>query len=120
MRSVTELLIIEPLIDVFDAAKILGVHVSTIYAWIHQGKIPYIKLLNKSVRFRSSELEKWISEQSCPVRQQPVRIEVPSVRSNDRRPSSEFVGDIVAQANVRPWDEVYYAQVFSRPAIEVN
>jgi len=38
------------------AAQILGVPVSTVYAWADEGKIPSIKYFNKSIRFIASEL----------------------------------------------------------------
>lgn len=39
----------------------LGVKLSTIYQWTHIGYIPHVKL-GKFVRFRESEIVKWIEK----------------------------------------------------------
>lgn len=47
------------LIDIGEVARMLGVKVSTIYAWVSQGLIPHIKL-NRLVRFSRGEVVEWV------------------------------------------------------------
>ncbi len=44
-------------------ADLLGVKVSTIYQWTHQGFIPHAKI-GKFVRFNMPEIEKWVQQRS--------------------------------------------------------
>lgn len=43
-----------------EAAKLLGVPVGTVYAWVSQKKIPHLRLGPRLVRFRKTEVEKWL------------------------------------------------------------
>ena len=47
----------EKLFHVAELAGLLQVKVSTIYAWVRQGKIPHIRL-GRLVRFRAKDIEK--------------------------------------------------------------
>jgi excisionase family DNA binding protein len=92
---------IESLIDIETAAAILGVRVSTIYAWVHKKKIPFIKLLNKSVRFRVSDLERWITTQEfqpLDKEQQQEKTTTHIIRQTNSKPPSSLVDDMVAAA----------------------
>jgi excisionase family DNA binding protein len=51
------------LIDIRELSKMLHVSVSMLYAWISQGKIPYVKL-GRLVRFDLQAVKKWLEEQS--------------------------------------------------------
>ena len=44
-----------------EVADLLGVKPSTIYQWTHIGYIPHVKL-GKFVRFRESEVVKWVEK----------------------------------------------------------
>lgn len=57
----------EPLLKVEEVTSLLGVERSTIYDWVHQRKIPHLKLANGRLRFRRSTLEKWLEKSSVPV-----------------------------------------------------
>jgi excisionase family DNA binding protein len=50
-----------PLINVPEAAKLLGISVNTLRQWISQRKVPTIKL-GKVVRFLPDDLQKLIEE----------------------------------------------------------
>ncbi len=50
------------LLKVIDAARVLNVSRSTIYAMIAQGVIPTVRLGNNCVRISATALEKWIAE----------------------------------------------------------
>jgi len=49
------------LLSVQEASELLGVKVSTLYSWIHQGFVPHIKL-GRLVKFSASDLSQWIEE----------------------------------------------------------
>ena len=44
-----------------EAAEFLSVKLSTIYAWVHQRKIPYLKL-GRCLRFSPTVLQRWLEE----------------------------------------------------------
>ena len=50
----------ENLLTVNEVAKYLHVSKSTVYSWTHMGFIPHYKL-PKGVRFRVSDIDKWIN-----------------------------------------------------------
>jgi len=49
------------LLKVAEAAAILGVKPSTLYDWAYQRRIPSVKLFDKALRFKQSDLEKLIN-----------------------------------------------------------
>jgi len=57
------------LLTVEEVAELLSVKKSTIYSWTHSGFIPHVKLGNK-LRFKESEIEKWIEKRSVRGRSQ--------------------------------------------------
>jgi excisionase family DNA binding protein len=40
----------------------LGIKESTLYAWVHQNKIPYVKLGKRLLRFREEDIIEWLSD----------------------------------------------------------
>jgi excisionase family DNA binding protein len=53
----------ERLLTIKDVCKLLQVSQSLVYKWIHFGFIPHIKL-GALVRFRESDLVKWVAARS--------------------------------------------------------
>jgi len=51
------------LIDVEEAAHMLGMSKNTIYCWVSQGRIPFVKC-GRSTRFDLQKIEKWIEKNS--------------------------------------------------------
>ena len=49
------------LLNVNEAAELLGVGVGTLYHWVSEGRVPHVKLSARCLRFRRADLEKWIS-----------------------------------------------------------
>jgi excisionase family DNA binding protein len=47
------------LITVQDAAKFLSVSTSTLYGWVYQRRIPFVKV-GRALRFEPAELQKFI------------------------------------------------------------
>ncbi len=56
----------EKLIGINEIANYLGVKVETMYAWVHQRKIPYYKI-GRLVKFKISEVEKWMNQSRVEV-----------------------------------------------------
>ena len=46
-----------------DVAKKLRVEKKTVYNWSSQGKIPFIKINNKLLRFVEADIDRWIFDQ---------------------------------------------------------
>ena len=59
MRSAAE----SGLLRVREVAVRLGVELSTIYTWVQEGRIPFVRLGGRSVRFDPQTLEGWIDSQ---------------------------------------------------------
>ena len=57
----------EKLLKVDELSMITNLKKSTIYAMINQKRIPVVKLSGRCVRFRLSEIEKWLKSLSCDV-----------------------------------------------------
>ena len=55
------------LITVQDAAKFLAVSTSTLYGWVYQRRIPFVKV-GRSLRFELAELQKFVQSNRFPVR----------------------------------------------------
>jgi len=58
----------ETYFTVEEVAKYLNYAEKTIYKWVFNREIPFIKI-NQSLRFRLSEIEKWVEENK--VRPEP-------------------------------------------------
>ena len=63
MQSATE----SGLITVQDAAKFLAVSTSTLYGWVYQRRIPFVKV-GRALRFELAELQKFIQANRFQVR----------------------------------------------------
>lgn len=57
---------IDILLDISDVSDIIGVKINTLYSWVHQKKIPYIKI-GRMVKFKPSDIDKWINEKKVKV-----------------------------------------------------
>jgi excisionase family DNA binding protein len=51
----------EELMDVTEAAKFLGISPGTLYHWVSQRRIPVVHFSMRCIRFRRSDIEKWIA-----------------------------------------------------------
>jgi len=50
-------------LEIKELSEYLGVKVNTLYSWVNQGKIPYVKL-NRLVRFDSTKINEWAEKNS--------------------------------------------------------
>jgi excisionase family DNA binding protein len=51
----------EKLLTIWDVADLTGLSVGTLYHWISEGRIPVVRFSTRCVRFRKSDIEKWIA-----------------------------------------------------------
>ena len=57
------------LIDTKELSNLLGVSEKTLYGWVHQRKIPFLKM-GGLLRFDLGDIEKWIQKKKV----QPSRL----------------------------------------------
>ena len=55
------------LLDVREAAAMLGLKPSTLYQWAYERRIPVVKLLGHALRFRLSTIQKLIADSERPA-----------------------------------------------------
>ena len=48
------------LLSINETSQLMGIQVSTLYAWVYQRKIPHIKV-GRLVKFDSADIEAWIT-----------------------------------------------------------
>lgn len=51
-----------------EAAQLVGVPVGTLYTWVHEERIPHVRLGARLVRFPRVELERWLAARLVPER----------------------------------------------------
>ncbi len=62
----------EQLLTYQEAAKLLGMKVSTLYSLVFHRKVPHIRLTGKMVRFSDQELSAWV--QASRVEPAPAKV----------------------------------------------
>lgn len=55
------------LLDVKEAAAMLGLKPSTLYAWAYERRIPAVKLFGRALRFRLSTIQKLMDDSERPA-----------------------------------------------------
>ncbi|MFQ5329638.1 MAG: helix-turn-helix domain-containing protein [Thermodesulfobacteriota bacterium] len=81
----------EMLLTANQVSKMLNCKLATVYAWASSGKIPAYKL-NGLLRFKRSEIERWIQESSMEKKTSPP---IRSRRMADRE-INRLVSDAIA------------------------
>lgn len=51
-----------------EAAEFLGVSKGVLYHWVSEGRVPVIRISKRCIRFRRSQLEKWLDGLTAPQR----------------------------------------------------
>ena len=51
----------QALIDIEHVSEHLGVKVNTVYSWVNQRKIPYVKV-GRLIKFDLQDINQWIAE----------------------------------------------------------
>jgi len=64
------------LLTVQDAAQMLAVSVSTLYGWVWQRKIPFVKM-GRALRFSLDDLEKFIEANRTAIREDSLASPAP-------------------------------------------
>lgn len=49
------------LINIAELSQMIGVSVNTLYSWVSQKKIPYVKM-GRLTKFDLNDIDKWIEE----------------------------------------------------------
>jgi len=57
-------LVTDAYLDYDELSTLLKLPKGTLYAWVHQGVLPHVRLGSRTVRFRRHEIEAWIDERS--------------------------------------------------------
>ncbi|MCK9462898.1 MAG: helix-turn-helix domain-containing protein [Proteobacteria bacterium] len=52
----------DELLDYLQVSEEYNVRKGTLYCWVHQKRIPHIRLGKRFVRFRRPEIEAWLKE----------------------------------------------------------
>jgi excisionase family DNA binding protein len=55
------------LLDVHDAAAMLGLSPKTLYEWAYERRLPIVKLFGRALRFRLSVIQKLIKDAERPA-----------------------------------------------------
>ncbi len=71
------------LLDVHEAAAMLGLKPVTLYQWAYERRIPVVKLFGRALRFRLSTIEKLIADSERPALR-PLADGRPNARPGDR------------------------------------
>ncbi len=89
----------ECLLTIDEVARLLRVKRSTVYAWTHQKRIPFIKVGGAGLRFNEAEISKWIESSTVQAQSpgDPTR-EVRHCARRVSRSSDKAVRRIVATA----------------------
>lgn len=56
------------LMSIHEVSTMLGMAVHTIYSWVNQRKIPYVKV-GRLLRFDPKDIENWISKNKVEIRE---------------------------------------------------
>jgi excisionase family DNA binding protein len=51
-----------------EASQWLGLPKGTLYAWVHDGLVPHVRLGRRTVRFRVKDLELFVAERAVAAR----------------------------------------------------
>jgi len=54
------------LLNISEAAEYLGVKKNTLYSWVNQRKIPYVKI-GRLVKFDLRDIDKWIEKSKVSI-----------------------------------------------------
>lgn len=71
------------LLDVNEAAAMLGLKPCTLYQWAYERRIPVVKLFGRALRFKLSTIEKLIRDSERPALRSAVE-DRPNPRAGER------------------------------------
>jgi len=63
---------VEKLLTAKQVSELLEVKISTVYDWVHQGIIPYVKL-NRLLRFKKTDVFRWVDSHTMRPKNRPDR-----------------------------------------------
>jgi excisionase family DNA binding protein len=56
------------LLDIKETAELTGFSVGTLYHWVSQRRIPFIRISPRCIRFCRQNLETWLADLTQPTR----------------------------------------------------
>lgn len=74
---------VKELLDVRDLSALTGFSSGTLYHWVSERKIPFVRFSSRCVRFRRSDIDSWIAEKL--VSPLSTDLVVPSGRASKTR-----------------------------------
>jgi len=66
-RRLTSVNAEDRLLDVHEAAAMLGLKPATLYQWAYEQRIPVVKLFGRALRFKLSAIQKLIADSERPA-----------------------------------------------------
>lgn len=57
-----------PLININEVSQFLGISINTVYSWVNQRRIPYVKI-GRLLKFDRRDIEAWIIERKVPTKE---------------------------------------------------
>lgn len=56
------------LIDIRELSSLTGIAIGTLYHWVSEGRIPYVKLSQRCLRFSLTSIREWLAQLNEPAR----------------------------------------------------
>ncbi len=99
------------LINIREAAKLMAVSPTTLYAWASAGRIPYVRLGSRCIRFQISKMLDFINNKSVSEAEKPPKPLTPSQpsRNNNRQgknSNNKYLDDLLIQAKKDVLDNI--------------
>lgn len=58
--ATTRVALADPLLTIYDVARMLGVHHATVRTWIRKGDLPVVKISRQCIRIRARSLQSFL------------------------------------------------------------
>jgi excisionase family DNA binding protein len=59
---------LDRLMTIDEVAVVTGLSAGTLYHFVSEGRIPVVRISKRCIRFRQSEVQRWLNELSVPER----------------------------------------------------
>jgi excisionase family DNA binding protein len=66
-HSGNEFAAVDRLLNIKEAAEVLGIAPGSLYYMVSQRRVPFVRISNRCLRFSKAALEKFISDRSVPA-----------------------------------------------------
>ena len=62
------------LLSINDVAGVLDIHPKTVYAWVHDGRLPSVRLSEREIRVAERDLREWIASRPPASEYTPISL----------------------------------------------